>query len=139
MSRHNTFVFDTNALVSAALSKSSISAQAYDHAIRSGSVAISEPLLGEFIDVLFRKKLDKYFLSEEERLEPILFLETNAMKFDIQEKITASSDPDDNMILELAIASQASCIITGDKKHLLTLHPFRGIPVLSAADFLKMF
>jgi len=60
------------------------------------------------------------------------------MNFDIQEKITGSSDQDDNMILELAVASQASCIITGDKKHLLTLHPFRGIPVLSAASIIGL-
>ena len=133
------FVFDTSALISAALSKNSVSAQAYDHAIRTGAIAISEHLLEEFTHVLFRKKLDRYFEGEEERLEPILFLETNATQYEIVEKITASSDPKDNMILELAVASQASCIITGDKKHLLTLHPFRGIPILSPSDFLKLF
>ena len=78
-------------------------------------------------------------MTEEERLEPILFLELNARRFDIHEKISASKDLKDNMILELAIASNASCIITGDKKHLLSLHPFRGIPILSPADFLKLF
>ena len=135
----STFVFDTNALISAALSKNSISAKAYDHALFTGSIAISEPLLAEFIDVLLRKKLDKYFLSEAERLEPILFLETHASKFEINERIIDCIDPDDNMILELAVASHASCIITGDKKHLLMLHPFRGIPIFSAADFLKHF
>ncbi len=135
----NTFVFDTNVLISAALSKFSISAQAYDRAVIDGSVAVSETLIEEFIEVIFRKKLDRYFLSDEERLEPILFLETNAKKFETFEKINASKDHKDNMILELAVAAQASCIITGDKKHLLTLHPFRGIPIVSPADFLKMF
>jgi uncharacterized protein len=43
------------------------------------------------------------------------------------------------MILELAVASKASCIVTGDKKHLIPLHPFRGIPILTPADFLKNF
>lgn len=139
MSLPNNFVFDTNALISAALSKNSISAQAYDRAFTIGSIAISKPLINEFIDVLFRKKLDRYFLSEDERLEPVLFLETHAIEFEIMEKIMDSTDPDDNMILELAVASHASCIISGDKKHLLTLHPFRGIPILSASDFLKVF
>ena len=139
MSLRSHFVFDTNALISAALLKNSISAQAYDHAILTGSIVFSDPLLAEFIDVLFRKKLDKYFRNEEERLEPVLFLEENAKKFEILEKINASKDPKDNMILELAISSQASCIITGDKKHLLSLRPFRGIPILSPADFLKQF
>ena len=139
MSPRSIFVFDTSALISAALSKNSVSAQAYDHAIRNGFIAVSETLIEEFTDVLFRKKLDKYFISEEERLEPILFIENNAKKFEIQEKIVASKDPKDNMILELAIASKASCIVTGDKKHLITLHPFRSIPILSPSDFLKLF
>ena len=138
MNLRSFFVFDTNALISAALSKNSISALSYDHAILIGSIAVSEPLLEEFTDVLFRKKLDKYFFSEEERLAPILFLETNAVKFESQEIITSSKDPDDNMILELAVAALASCIISGDP-HLLALNPFRGIPILSPADFLRMF
>ena len=44
----------------------------------------------------------------------------------------------DNMFLGLAIAAQASCIITGDN-NLLVLHPFRNIPILNAVDFLKYF
>jgi predicted nucleic acid-binding protein len=31
----------------------------------------------------------------------------------------------------------ASCIITGDDD-LLVLHPFRGIPIVNASDFLNM-
>jgi len=139
MSHRSLFVFDTSALISAALSKNSVTAIAYDHAVRIGTIAISEPLVEEFIDVLFRKKLDRYFLTEEERLEPILFLEANATRFETQEKIIASNDPKDNMVLELAIASQAACIVTGDKKHLISLHPFRGLPIISPADFLKQF
>jgi PIN domain len=67
-------------------------------------------------------------------LEPIRFLETKASKFEIKERITDCKDPADNMILELAIESNASCIITGDIKHLIPLHPFRGIPILTPAD-----
>jgi putative PIN family toxin of toxin-antitoxin system len=139
MSHPKTFVFDTSALISAALSNNSISAQAYDHAVRTGVVAVSASLIEEFTVVLFRKKLDRYFVSEEERLEPIVFLENNAKTFEIIDKIVASKDPKDNMILELAVASQASCVVTGDKKHLLTLHPFRGIPIVTPAGFLNMF
>ena len=138
MSRDKAFVFDTNALISAALSKHSVSAKAYDHAVRTGKIAFSENLLAEFTEVIFRKKVDKYFISFKERLEPIRFLQSKGSKFDITERITTSADPDDNMILELAVASQAACIITGDP-HLLTLHPFRGISILSPADFLHQF
>lgn len=65
-------------------------------------------------------------------------IETYAVTFSVTENIMACPDPDDNMILELAVAAQAACIVTGDK-HLLSLHPFRDIPILSPSDFLKLF
>jgi putative PIN family toxin of toxin-antitoxin system len=41
----------------------------------------------------------------------------------------------DDKFLELAIDGRADVIITGDKD-LLVLHPFRGIAILSPADYL---
>jgi uncharacterized protein len=104
-----------------------------------GEIAISEPTMLEFVDVVYRKKFDKYFENEQARLKLIEKIEAYAVSFSPIEKITDCTDSDDNMILELAVASKASCIITGDKKHLISLHPFRGIPILTPADFLKIF
>ncbi|NLX66014.1 MAG: putative toxin-antitoxin system toxin component, PIN family [Bacteroidales bacterium] len=56
----------------------------------------------------------------------------------IKEVIRACRDPKDDMFLELAVASGASCIVTGDKA-LLELDPFRDIRILSAADFMTLF
>ena len=42
------------------------------------------------------------------------------------------------MFLELAIAADASFIITGDK-HLLELPPFGDIPILTASEFIERF
>ena len=47
------------------------------------------------------------------------------------------SDPTDNKILECALDGNADVIVSGDKKHLLSLVKFRGIPILSPADFLR--
>jgi predicted nucleic acid-binding protein len=41
------------------------------------------------------------------------------------------------MILECAQAAEADCIVSGDKKHLLALGQFRGILIVSPADFLR--
>ena len=131
------FVFDTNALISAFLVRNSTSDKAFRRATSTGVLAISDASMSEFLEVLWRPKFDKYF-TEDERIEVVVEVEKYVSPFSITEKITASHDPDDNMFLELAIASQATCIISGDP-HLLTLHPFRGIPILSAADFLKVF
>jgi predicted nucleic acid-binding protein len=44
-------------------------------------------------------------------------------------------DPKDDKFLELAISGGASYIVSGDAD-LLTLHPFRGIAVITPQDFL---
>lgn len=49
------------------------------------------------------------------------------------------SDPDDNMIIELAVAGNARYIVTGDKKHLLPLGRYRGIEIVSPATFLLVY
>jgi putative PIN family toxin of toxin-antitoxin system len=131
------FVFDTNTLISAALLKQSINAQALNYALDIGRIVISYPVLEEFTEVIFRKKFDKY-LNDDERLEAISRIEKNALIFFPKEKVTACRDPKDNKFLELATASNASCIITGDFD-LLVLNPFDTIPIISASDFIKEF
>jgi putative PIN family toxin of toxin-antitoxin system len=64
--------------------------------------------------------------------------ESNAVFFSPTEIINICRDPKDNMFLELAIAADASCIISGDN-HLLELHPFRDIPILTAAEFIERY
>lgn len=54
----------------------------------------------------------------------------------VSEAIRVCRDPDDDRILECAIAGAADYIITGDKD-LLALHPFRGIPIITARKFLE--
>ncbi|MGH8609458.1 MAG: putative toxin-antitoxin system toxin component, PIN family [Gammaproteobacteria bacterium] len=49
--------------------------------------------------------------------------------------ILPSCDVRDDKFLELAVAGQAMCIITGDSD-LLDLHPFRGIPIVTPAQFI---
>lgn len=131
------FVMDTNALVSAAFIVGSVNDEALNKILRTGFLAFSEPTFLEFTEVLYRSKFDKY-LSNERRSQIIDRIELNAKRFVHTETITACSDPDDDMFLELAIAANAACIIIGDKA-LQALHPFRKIPILSAADFLLQF
>ncbi|HKG27258.1 MAG TPA: putative toxin-antitoxin system toxin component, PIN family [Thermomicrobiales bacterium] len=43
----------------------------------------------------------------------------------------------DNRVLECAVAGQVDAIVTGDRKHLLSLRRYAGIPILSPSDFLE--
>ena len=46
-------------------------------------------------------------------------------------------DPDDNKILECAIAGNVDCIVSNDK-HLLKLKEFKGIKILTPKEFLSL-
>lgn len=48
-----------------------------------------------------------------------------------------SEDSKDDMVLECALASNASFIVTGDN-HLLKLKEFRGIKIITPKDFLSL-
>jgi predicted nucleic acid-binding protein len=52
------------------------------------------------------------------------------------EKITDCRDPKDNCYLELALAAQATAIVSGDED-LLVLNPWRGVKVLRPSRFLE--
>lgn len=131
------FVFDTNALISAHLLEGSTSALAFSKALSVGILVRSDATLIEFADRFLRSKFDKY-LSREDRLQKIDEFKRNSLPVLVNWPLHVCRDPNDDMFLELAIAANASCIITGDLD-LLVLHPFREIPVLSPADFLKYF
>lgn len=134
----NIFVFDTNFLVSASILPKSLLRKAFDKAVRLGFIASSPEVFEEYTHVLFRRKFDKYFISNEERLFIINLIATKLLVFSPIEIIEECRDPKDNKFLELAVASNASCIITGDKD-LLVLHPFRNVPILNAVDFINNF
>lgn len=48
------------------------------------------------------------------------------------------SDPDDNKIIECAVAGLATHIVTGDR-HLLMLGNYQNIQIMTAIDFLTQF
>lgn len=50
-----------------------------------------------------------------------------------------AKDASDNRILECALEAKADFIVSGDKKHLLSLEKFEGIPIISARQFLDIF
>lgn len=49
-----------------------------------------------------------------------------------------AADPDDNKVLECALAGGATHVVTGDRRHLLPLGSYQGIQIVSAADFLAL-
>ena len=128
------FVFDTNAIVSAALIKHSVSRQAFDTALSVGEVLVAAETLEELNDVLARPHLARY-VTEEERLEFLAVFLRSATLVEVTVEIADCRDPKDDKFLELAVSGGAVCIVSGDKD-LLVLNPFRGITIVTPRDFL---
>jgi len=133
--KNNFFVIDANTVISAFVFKLSKPREALEKAIKTGQVATSLETYEELSEVLLRSKFDKY-ISLEERLLALKQFKELAVFRKITEIIRECRDPKDDKYLELAVSVNASCIITGDKD-LLIMHPFRGIPILKAVDFLN--
>lgn len=135
--KHEFCIFDTNTLLSALLNDESTPGIALKKARENGTLIISSEITSEYFNVFTRPKFEKY-LSLEIRMAFIENVISNAVAVIPTETVSVCRDPKDNKFLELAITANASCIISGDQD-LLVLHPFNGIPILSAADFLKVF
>jgi len=133
----NLFVFDTNALISALLLPTSVPRQALDIAIQHGTLLLSDEIITELSVVFRRPKFNRY-ISEQDRLQFLLLLIHDALIMPITETITDCRDAKDNKFLELAVAGNATCIVTGDDD-LLVLHPYRGIEIVVPRAFVARF
>jgi len=128
------FVPDTNVLVSRLFFRSSIPAQAFEHALLHAKLIVSAETLYELEDVLSRPKFETY-LSLQERIGFLHYLRDSALFIESVAPLTACRDPRDDKFLALAIAGHAGFILSGDAD-LLILHPFRGIDILNPRQYL---
>jgi len=134
MKRNESYVFDTNVIISALLFGQSKPGQAFFAALDRGQILISAPVFHELSTVLSRDKFVPYLLREERELFLAVLLR-KAVLIEIHERVKACRDPKDDMLLELAVNGKATCIISGDED-LLELNPFRGMSIITPDEFL---
>lgn len=137
MRKINSFVLDTNVLVSATILPASIPGKVLNVVLKKGFLLMSEEVFSEVEEVLAKPKFSRYFskLSVELVIEQ---LRMAAVWEASPPPLVACRDPKDDKFLSLAYAGQASCLVSGDQD-LLVLHPFQNIPILNPADFLQSF
>lgn len=130
------YVFDTNTIVSAFLFEHGKPGRALDYAQENGVVVLlSTETAQELSEVLERDKFDEY-VQRETRQEFLLALLEGGEFVEVEERIQACRDPDDDKFLELAVGGRAERIVTGDKD-LLVLASIRSIPIVTADEFLR--
>jgi len=108
-------VVDTNVLVSGLLSPGGFSAQVLGLIIEgSVELCVDERIMEEYRDVLTRPE---WPFSAQDALVIVEAIRNRAIFFSPDPLPIALPDPDDRMFLEVALASRASAIITGNKRH----------------------
>jgi uncharacterized protein len=128
-------VLDTNVLISAILF-GGLPREVLELVI-SGEIdcSLSLSILDELRDVLRRPK---FGFSVEQSLQVLEELHAVCdVTYPVERIHLLDSDPDDNMILECAIASKAQFIVSGDR-HLLDLTQYRGVLIVKPSEYLKM-
>jgi putative PIN family toxin of toxin-antitoxin system len=127
-------VLDTNVYFSGFSSTRGVAFQLWSRAVRGEYVLLISPaIIREVADVL-RTDLQwpepeiiarlKRVVRVAKIVEPKLTLEVIA------------ADPDDDRILECALAGNADLIVSGDR-HLIRLKAFQGIGIVRPIDFLR--
>jgi putative PIN family toxin of toxin-antitoxin system len=127
-------VVDTNVLISAALKQNSPPEAAVLAIYTQHTLLGSVSTIAELREVISRPRLTRH-IATTSRIA-ILDLVAAAELVDISECVVACRDPSDDKFLELAANGRADVIVSGDAD-LLTLHPFRGIPIETPAAFLR--
>lgn len=127
-------VLDTNILISAGIWDYSIAHKLIEAAIDRGTEIFTSPfIIEEFQEVMKRD----FEASEESVAKRTLFVMKFArMVYPVLSYSVVKEDPDDNKIVECAVAAEADYIITYDK-HLLALISFMGIKIINPIEALK--
>jgi putative PIN family toxin of toxin-antitoxin system len=127
-------VIDTNLIVSRLINREGTIGRAYDLLFFSCTLLVSEATISGLRRVGLRPKIERY-ASLAERTETIeLYAEAVEMVW-IDLTVRDCRDMKDNKFLEVALCGRAELLVTGDLD-LLCLHPWRGIAILSPADYL---
>ncbi len=132
-------VFDTNVLAAALRSKNGASYQLISLVVANKfKIAVSLPLLMEYLDVLLRPTVKPAGVSDADILDFVGEILQQAQRQNIYFLWRPwLKDEKDDMILELAIASHADYIVTFNLKDFRNIELF-GIEAITPKDFLNL-
>ena len=126
-------VFDTNVVASASFWRGAPFDCLTAWAQGRCQAVVSAALLAEYHETIEELRLDYPSRKCVEWVDALT--ESAELVFPVERASGATPDPGDEMVLECALAAEAGCIVSGDKKHLLALRQFQSIPIISPAEF----
>src|SRR6266853_908654 len=127
-------VLDTNVVVSAHLTAHGPAVLIFRLALsRYFQCYVSQEILEEYSEVLLRRK---FKLDADHVVQSLSAFHAAAILVNPRIQIVAARDPDDDKILECAIAAQADYIVTGNIRDFPK--QFRGVSVFPPRGFLNV-
>ncbi len=128
-------VFDTNILLSAAGWKG----KPFECVELARAGTVVGVTCREILEELAEKLESKLAQPPEEAAASVADLMTFMRLVSIPGALKAvPADPDDDKVLECAEVGGATHVVTGDRRRLLPIGIFRGIAIVTAADFLAI-
>lgn len=127
-------VIDTNVFISGVLATRSVPARCVEAVLSGAQLIATESTLKELFERLLSPQFDPY-VARARREELLSRLAPLVEIVEVIQQVRACRDPCDDKFLEAAVNGRADVIITGDKD-LLELHPFRGVAIVSPAEYL---
>lgn len=103
---------------------------------RNGAIelVVSEDILSEYVEIASR--LHKSY-PQIDFIPWIEFIRQNATNIDVRGPYkSVCDDPDDDMFIACALASEAKLICSGDR-HLLAVDGYQGIEILPPRQFIQ--
>lgn len=130
-------VVDTNLLVSGVISAAGLPRQLLNAATAHVfELCTSEVLLAELLEVLSREKFAARLVQA--KLTPQGFVDDLRRIAVVVSPLSVPrvivNDADDDHVLAAALAGSADLIASGDKKHVLPLGSYEGIPIVTARE-----
>lgn len=138
--KRNYVVIDTNVLIASIIGQSGFPRRIFDELILTNEVKIclSQAVLEEYEEVTERKKFKNYpdFVAKAQEL--IATMRKIAVLVEPTETIQVLPDGDDDKFLELAVAADASYVVTGNTKD-FPMSEFRGINICTPKEFYEIW
>jgi len=98
-------------------------------------IVISKKIIDEIKSVL----MEKFYWPDKQIAEAIKYIKETTSIVNPEISLTiVKEDYADNKIIECAVASNATYIVTGDRHHLLPIKEYEGIKIVSPMEFLRL-
>lgn len=131
---------DTNIYLSGLLTQNSPSATILDYWTQGNiELVVCEAVLYEISQVLSRPYFKKRLSWDQNKIKSFIWeLSEGSFVVPAKTNVDISPDPRDNMLFACALESGAEYVVSGDKKHVLSVGKYKNIKTISPKDFVDL-